>query len=253
LKALILFAALVSQADASPYKCGETQTNARKYGKVQLRVECSFQSDPSDNNISVLEFKGEVQHGISIHYDSLWRKHDSCFFVNGKEDGNLVFWDTAGNVVGRETFKNGVQVGLRESYFSPGHPSLKKNYNSQGKADGVWQEWYKNGNMKGDFIAKNGQIISGTEYYPGGKPRIKYLGQYSKKPKGIFETVYLEGEAWTPEGKSTGKIVNGNGSWVVFANDSAVTGKKLFRETYIHGTMAKVDTLTAAEILQLKN
>lgn len=252
MKILLIFLFAVSAAFAMPpYTCDQQQMIQRPYGAVELRVDCTDKNHY--NIISVLEYKGKVQHGFQIDYDSLWRKRDSSFYVNGKKDGNLIFWDTAGNVVGHETFKHGVQVGLREAYFSPGHPSLKKNYNSQGNADGVWQEWYKNGNMKGDFIAKNGQIISGTEYYPDGKPRLKYLGKYSKEPKGILGTVYLEGEAWTPEGKSTGKIVNGNGSWVVIANDSASAGKKLFRETYKNGTLAKVDSLTASEISSLKN
>jgi antitoxin component YwqK of YwqJK toxin-antitoxin module len=169
-------------------------------------------------------------------------------FVNGKEDGDLIFWDTNGNVIGHQRFRNGNLVGLDEAFWSPERPSLKKHYNSKGEEDGIWQEWWKNGNLKKDLIAKNGQIISGTEYYRNGKPRIRYVGVYSKVPKSFFETEYLEGEAWTPSGKSTGKIVKGNGSWVVFPDEADTTSKTVFRETYKGKTLARIDTLSRAEV-----
>jgi hypothetical protein len=210
-----------------------------------------------------------------VSYDTLWRKRDSTTYINGKEtgiatlwdtlgnvvarkpyknglpDGEALYWDSAKNITGRETYKNGKHIGLEEFYFSVGHPSIKKHYNSKGEADGIWQEWWKNGNLKKDLIAKNGQIISGTEYYSNGKPRIRYVGVYSKVPKSFFETEYLEGEAWTPGGKSTGKIVKGNGSWVVFPDEADSTSKAVFRETYKGKTLAKIDTLSRAEVDEL--
>jgi len=83
---------LLSATTKAPFDCGHMEVRTRPYGKVELRVDCSFLEDETDNNISVLEFKGDIQHGISIHYDSLWRKKDSSFYVDGKENGLVIFW-----------------------------------------------------------------------------------------------------------------------------------------------------------------
>ncbi len=135
----------LTSAKQTPYTCGQKETLSRPYGQVELRVRCDYLAD---NIISVLEYKGGIQNGIAIHYDSLWRKHDSCFFVNGRKNGTLIFWDTLGEVVGKRKFRNGIQIGKDENYYSPGHPSLIKNYNDSGQEEGLWQEWWPNGNKK---------------------------------------------------------------------------------------------------------
>jgi hypothetical protein len=73
-----------------PLICGHKENRKREYGAVELRVSCEYLE--MGGMASVLEYKGKVQHGISIHYDSLWRKRDSSFFVNGKENGLCLFW-----------------------------------------------------------------------------------------------------------------------------------------------------------------
>ena len=75
---------LLAVANQVQYSCGQKITQKRPYGIVELRVECNYLEDKTDNNISVLEYKKDVQHGFQIDYDSTWRKRDSSFFLNGR-------------------------------------------------------------------------------------------------------------------------------------------------------------------------
>ncbi len=241
---LLIFAA--SGHKDAPYSCGQKETRKKEYGTVVLRVSCEYLE--MGGLASALEYKGKVQHGISIHYDSLWRKRDSCVFVNGKKDGSILFWDTLGNLIGQRSFRHGIPVGKDENYWAPGHPSIIKNYNANGKEDGPWNEWWKNGNKKAEFVAKNGEIVSGTEYYPNGKPRIQYVTKYEPKNKNVLKTKYIQAEAWTLNGKSAGKIVNGNGEWIVFPDGDDSTNNSVFRAVYKDSIMVKSDELDSAEI-----
>jgi antitoxin component YwqK of YwqJK toxin-antitoxin module len=240
---LLLLATSISAQD--PYTCGQKKMVKRPYGTVELRVDCEYKTK---NILSAFEYKGNVQHGFQIDYDSLWRKRDSSFFVNGRENGLCLFWDTLGNVIGRETYRNGMYVGRREAYWSPDHPSLIKNYNASGKEEGSWEAWWKNGNKKSEFLAKNGTIVSGTEYYQNGKPRARYVTKYEPKNKNVFKKKYVQAEAWAPNGKSVGKIVNGNGEWILFPDGKDSTDHTVFREVYKDSLMVKGDKLDSAEI-----
>lgn len=231
-----------------PYPCGHIETIKRSYGKVELRVDCESKTDY--NRITVVEYKLGEQHGFQIDYDSLWRKRDSSFFVNGKEEGLCLYWDTLGNIVGSENYRKGRFVGTREYYFSPGLPSMIKQYNSQGKEDGPWKEWWKNGNKKVDLIAKNGDIVSGTEFYLDGKPRIVFEVKPLRKSESLLNRHYIRGEAWSPTGKHTGKIINGNGEWTVFSAkpDTATGQHNAYREVYKEGIMVVGEKLDSAEM-----
>ncbi len=229
----------------APYTCGKRESKIRPYGTVEMRVDCGY---VSDNLITVLEYKNKKQHGFQIDYDSLWRKRDSSFFVNGEKNGSTFFWDTAGNVIGRRTFRQGIPVGKDENYWSPGHSSVIKNYNSQGKVDGPWEEWWKNGNKKAEFIAKNGEIVSGTEYYQNGKPRVHYVTKYEPKNKNVFKTKYIQAESWAPNGKQAGQIVNGNGEWILFPSGKDNTDATVFRDVYKDSLMVKDEILDSIEV-----
>ena len=244
---VILFSVNIISAK-SPFTCGQNEIRIRPYGLVELRVNCEGMEEY--NSISVLEFKNKtrVQHGISIHYDSLWRMRDSSLYINGKKNGLIIFWDTAGNLIGRRTFRHGIQVGKDENYWSPGHPSVTKNYNSQGNEDGLWAEWWKNGNKKAEFIAKNGRIVSGTEYYANGKPRVHYVTKYEPKNKNVFKKKYILAESWAPSGKSAGKIVNGNGEWIIFPDGKDNTEPTVSRAVYKDSLMIKGEILDSAEV-----
>lgn len=239
----LLFTALIFAQ--SPYKCGEKQILNRSYGTIELRVNCEYRTD---NILSLLEYKGKVQHGFQLDYDTLWRKRDSCFFVNGKENGLCLYWDTLGNVVGREKYRGGKYIGKRERFFAPGRPSLIKNYNTKGEEDGPWEEWWKNGNKKAEFIAKKGHIISGKEYYQDGKPRVQYTTKDEPRKKNYLETKYVQAESWAPNGKPAGRITKGDGEWTVFPDGRDSANHPVFREVYKDSLLVKVTKVDSAEV-----
>lgn len=245
LSLLTLFSVAAQPAE---YKCGEKKSVKRSYGTVQLTVDCSYLDDPTYDNIAVLEHKGKAHHGIEIHYDSLWRRRDSSFWVNGKENGTSLYWDTLGNVIGKSTFKMDKRFGKSESYWSKGHPSAFQNYDAQGNEDGLQQFWWENGNKKNEYISKHGDIISATEYFQDGKPRIRYTSKRDPKTGSALKRRFIDCEAWSPTGKSTGKIVKGNGSWIVFNDGQDTTLTKVLRETYKDSLLIKLDSLDRAEI-----
>lgn len=244
----VLFFSFVSimAGSQAPYRCGQLEKVNRSYGRVELRVSCEYVN--SGGMISALEYKSgsDIQHGSAIHFDSLWRKRDSTFFLDGKENGLCLFWDTLGNIVGRETYRDGKFVGKRESFFAPGRPALIKHYNDQGEEEGPWLEWWKNGNKKAEHVARNGEIVSGKEYYQNGKPRVFYVTKYEPENTNVLKSKYIHGEAWAPNGKSTGKIVKGKGEWILFPDGSGPADHAVFREVYKDSVLVEGKKLDSA-------
>jgi antitoxin component YwqK of YwqJK toxin-antitoxin module len=245
---MIAFISLSSLAYAAEkYPCGEKTKLIRPYGRVELRVDCKLIKGQK----WIAEFQGENLHGTSMGFDSAsGRKLDSCFYINGEKDGSSLMWDSLGNIVNRSTYRNGRYIGKREVYFKPAHPSLIKSYNAKGQEDGLWEEWWKNGNKKAVFLAKNGEIISGTEYYQDGQLRVRYRTKYEPKTRNVFKIKRIDAEAWTPNGKSTGKISNGNGEWVVFPDSKESADNVVFREVYKDSLMIKGEKLDSAATAQ---
>lgn len=245
---LVLFLFAGPGAFHPPYTCGQSEIRIMPYGIVDRSVDCDGLEDY--NSISVLEYKKgtHLQHGVTIHFDGKWRRLDSSFFVNGKKNGVLIFWDTLGNVVGRRTFRHGIQVGKDENYWSPGRPSLIKNYNARGEEDGPWEEWWKNGNKKAEFIAKKGHIISGKEYYQDGTPRVQYATKDEPRKKNYLETKYIQAESWSPNGKPAGRITKGDGEWTVFPDGRDSANHAVFREVYKDSLLVKVTNLDSTEV-----
>jgi antitoxin component YwqK of YwqJK toxin-antitoxin module len=232
------------QAAPTTYTCGEKKTVARPYGNVEIRVDCELM----EGKVWIAEFKGKTLHGISQTIDrTTGRKVDSCFYRNGNEHGSSLVWDSVGNVVGRSNFRNGKQIGKQEIYFSVGRPAIIKHFNDKGEEEGSWEEWWPNGNKKAEFMAKGGRIVSGTEFYQNGKPRLRYASKYEPKVRSVFKKKRIQAEAWAPDGRPAGKIVNGEGEWLLFPDGRDTTDKTVFREVYKDSLMIKGEELDSAE------
>lgn len=171
-------------------------------------------------------------------------------FVNGKENGRCLFWDTLGNVTRMETYRNGAHTGIRETYWAPGRPAVSKTYDADGKENGPWLEWWENGNRKAEYSARNGRIVSGTEYYHDGKPRMRYVKSFDANPHSKFGIQYREGEAWAPNGKSTGRIINGKGSWILFPDGHDTADHVVYRELYKGRSLVRNETWDSAAAMK---
>lgn len=229
------------------YPCGQRKGITRPYGNVELRVNCKT----VQGRKWVAEFKGNALHGMSQGFqiaDGIRR--DSCFFRSGREHGTCLVWDSLGSIVGRINYRDGKEIGKKEIFYAAGRPALSKTFDDNGEAEGPWLEWWENGNKKGEFIARKGHIVSGMEYYPNGKPRIRYQTKDEPEAKKGSETKYIEAESWAPNGKPTGKILNGNGEWTHFsAEPIRESGRyNVYREVYKDSIMVKDEKLDSAQV-----
>lgn len=225
---------------STPYKCGDTSSVHRPYGKVALVVDCEYFKD---NSISVLEYKASKQHGISIHYDSLWRITDSSFFVDGKENGDLVFFDSLARERGRVHYKNGIRVGKEAFFYSPGHPELVKHYDKDGKEHGPWLEWWPNGNKRKELELWHGQLRNSLDFFPNGKPRLKYSVHFRKVSPILYDRKVSAMETWAPDGQPAGKVKKGIGEVLLFQLDEDKLIPEVIRETYRDSLVKSVDVL----------
>ncbi len=91
-------------------------------------------------------------------------------------------------------------------------------------------------------------IFFEVPYYPDGKPRVKYRTKYEPNNKNVFKKKRIEAEAWAPNGKSTGKIENGNGEWITFPDGVDPKDKSVFHEVYKDSIMIKGEKLDSVQI-----
>lgn len=231
---------LTSSIGDPPFACGERKIREQLYGKIELRVDCKY---IRDNIIFVTEYKGSVQHGISLTYDSLWRLKDSTFFVDGKEHGISLVWDTVGNILGRTNKNMGKAVGKQETFHSAGKTKLIKYYDKNGKEHGPWLEWWPNGNKRKELELSHGQLRNSIEFFPNGKPRLKYSVHFKKISPILYDRKVSAMETWTPDGRPAGKVEKGNGEVLLFQLDGDKLIPEVIHETYRDSLVKGADVL----------
>jgi hypothetical protein len=241
-----LLLALEVFASSEKYSCGDTKKASRSYGKVEVRVDCEL----TEGRMWVAEFKGEVNHGFSQGFDrSTGLRKDSCFYINGQKTGKSMKWDSLGNVTLIAHYKNDQRIGKTEAFLRPGVHGVIKNYDSIGRQHGRQQEWWKNGQPKSDVMAREDQIISGTEYYPNGKPRIRYATVFDPA-RTTFSKKTIEQESWAPDGRSAGKVVKGLGEILLFSAEPEKDKIAAHKEIYKDSLMTHLDELDSAAVVK---
>lgn len=225
------------------YPCGLKKNLTRTYGIIELRVDCTLDDDLK----LVHEIRGNKSHGTQL---ALYKKddklRDSTFYLNGKEEGVSKAWDTLGNVSALRNFKGGKLVGRQEGHWGPNRPKYISTYNASGQENGPQSEWWENGNKKSEIIAKDGQIISGTEYYPNGHPRVTYVTKPNSK-RGVFTTQYISASSWAPDGRPTGNVMKGNGDFMLWAAEPE-TPFVVHQEFYKDSNLVTVKELDSAAV-----
>lgn len=234
------------------FRCNDTLHVTRPYGVVQQRVDCS--DFERFGFTTVTEYQGDSLHGASVRYDRKWRKVDSTFYLNNREHGTSLCWDSLGNIRCKEHHRHGVMFGLRESYFSPGKPAMMKTYNDSGVAHGYEKVWWRNGNLKHEYQIDRGTALQAKEYFPNGKLRSRHRRPYQVAGSvGVFKRKLIEAETWAPNGRSTGKVKDGNGRLLRFsAEPDSLTGRyTVWDETYTDSLISKGGKLDSAAVAEL--
>lgn len=243
--ALLLSAFLCGESNATlqKYPCGQEKKVIRSYGKVTEKVSCN----PGDTYLAVEEFKSNKLHGHSMRFHKVggWKK-DSTFYLNGVQSGTRLSWDSSGLVIRINKYRNGRLFGKQEGFSGPGKPKFVFNYDSTGEKDGPQSEWWENGNKKSETMDKKGQVISGTEYYPNGKPRVTYVTVYNPK-RGVFGTRYVSASSWAPNGRPTGSVVKGNGDFMLWEAEPEEPFV-VHQEFYKDSNLVTVKTLDSAQV-----
>ncbi len=194
---------------STDFKCGEKKQVDRPYGQVTLEVDCHLMK--RKNSIVAFEYKGEIGNGFQMHFDSIWRRKDSVFLINNKLHGVGLEWDSLGNIIGKEFYKNGIQTGKSEQFYSPNQPSKICNFNAKGKLDGKLQEWWKNGNKKTDARYRNGMILEEKTFFENGKPATLIKYQNSRTEWNDDYAKLEQYQKWDSIGNSIAQIKEGNG------------------------------------------
>jgi antitoxin component YwqK of YwqJK toxin-antitoxin module len=217
--------------------------------KVEIRTDCILDRGEITEKI-LTEFSKGLRDGKEEVFFASGKLRQITHYRKGVKADSFYSWDSLGNVLTRGCYKKGKEFGYWERFFSPGHPRLLITYNDSGNEEGPSQLWWPNGNKKGEYVYKNGQHIIRTEYYPNGKPRIHDEKPYQAGDPTVFKLKLSNGETWAPNGKSCGKIVDGNGELILWSEgpDSA-TGKYIaVKDIYKDSTLVKMAPLDSATI-----
>ena len=84
-------------------------------------------------------------------------------------------------------YRNGKPIGLSREWYGKDRPKQFTHYDYQGNEEGLMQQWWPNGNLKAEVIAKAGQYTEGTEFFPTVKPRLVFKSKAFHIEPAVFE------------------------------------------------------------------
>lgn len=187
-------------------------------------------------------------NGVSWGYWPNGRPESKYILKNDDQVDSFFRWDSLGYLVARGFYKDGKPFGKQETWFGADKPKDVRNFISKGIEEGPTFKWWPNGNKRLEGIKKNDDLVSATEFYFDGRPRVKYLTKFEPEVKSVFKTKYINAEAWAPNGNPCGKIQDGNGEWLLFPNGSDSTDQTTFREVYKDSLAIKIEKVDSATV-----
>jgi antitoxin component YwqK of YwqJK toxin-antitoxin module len=149
-------------------------------------------------------------------------------------------YDNMGNVIFSGSFRNNIPVGIHRNYNSSGNVTGSILYDdngievgegiiqNDGKKEGDWTYFYKNGSVKSKGIYVNNQESGKWKYYfENGK--VEQTGEFKNgKAEGLWEWYYPDGKIKREE-----EYYNGNEEGQVIEYDTS--GNVLVKGTYFDG------------------
>ncbi len=187
---LLAMSSLAAQDDIN-----KTDAQGRKHGiwkkhypNGQLRYEGKFDHGTEVDTFKFYFDSGELQavnyfrgkNGVA--YSWQYGGEDNLAaegkYINTQRDSIWTFYDFDGNVITRETYKDGKREGPVITYFDSGKKAEIVNYINDQKV-GEWLQFYESGKHKARGEYKNGSLQGEVIYYePDGK--ISAKGSYLK-------------------------------------------------------------------------
>lgn len=125
--------------------------------------------------------EGSVSDGESDSHVVVKRRGDgSVSSINQVDDLNRVngirvtYYADGKTIYSKTTFEHGIKNGLFERYYRNGQVFEHTPY-KDGKADGLTKKYYMNGSLMAEFRSVNGLVLPGLkEYHRDGSPVTSY-------------------------------------------------------------------------------
>ncbi len=200
------------------FNCGIVDTTVSKEDTLVIKTRCY------DNGLkrSLRVFKDGRLHGTSKSWHKNGKKASLSQYKMGKYHGLRIAWDSTGFTILESKYNNGKLIGLYLTFYSKSFPKERINYNNAGKKHGLCETWFKNGARQDSVVYKNGVTIIAKHYYTNGKVRY-----YKSKCKNAFT---YEAVFYNPSGKKTGEVKNGNGKYIIYAEDGSIPALEVVKD-----------------------
>ena len=114
-------------------------------------------------------FKNHQKKGIERTYNADGLKIAEVNYLNDELNGAYTTYHNNGNVEQESVLENGYYTGNSISYHYNNEVAIKRTYNSNGKLDGVYQEYADDGKLWYEYDYSNGKINSFKYYNKNGE------------------------------------------------------------------------------------
>lgn len=251
LSILLFFVFCLFSDVLSQYKCDTT------FGKKDTLVECKALNEKGKIQ-SIRRYRNGKYNGNQEEYYgsgkvySIMSYKDGCpfdssvfFYKDGKIkiikyydnclcNGPLLMFNENGDTLHKGRCENGKTIGLDETWYEPEKRETRTHYNDAGKKHGLFETWRKDGTRIDSIVYNNGKMIEIREYFVNGKERV--WEEYKKTDSSSFliNAVYHD-----LNGKISGKVVNGEGEYIVHDEN----GRPVFKKVVSKGIRMKEEDL----------
>lgn len=167
-----------------------------------------------DSGIKKLEesYYQNKLHGVSRSFNKKGKLEKELHYKSGEPDGYYAEYYNDGVTKKKEGNYSTAIIESTTGVYRDGKVETKKTYGNKSKAEGVWKEWYSNGNLKSQGEYRNGMKFGlWTTWYINGNKQTE--GKYRDDSEdGLWTGWYSNGEL-----KGIGNYYNSDrvGKWLM--------------------------------------
>jgi antitoxin component YwqK of YwqJK toxin-antitoxin module len=206
-----------------PKKCGVMETTIVNEDTLLTEYLCRKNGRYIKRNL-----KNGKYHGAFIEWNSDGKVIARFSYYYDELDGNVKRWDSTGFLIRDKKYRKGTPIGSHKEYYYKNKPKKFYNYNNSGKKHGLCETWREDGTRKDSVVYNNGTIVSARYYFDNGKVR-----QYAAKCK---DALTYEAVFYAPQGNITGEVKDGNGTYIIYAEDGTIPAEKIVKNGKVVST-----------------